>query len=159
MPLKNAAVSVASRARIARLAHDRVHVDQKKVAQLPLLRTTVVAPDPEDPTSTILEPYRLWSFVLKKATNSWIWIALCRKTRQVVAYAVGDRSKKTCQRLWEAIASEYRQGHCFTDFVKVYASVIAFRAAHGGWAKRREKLPMWSAGITRYDSVWLVLSV
>jgi InsA N-terminal domain len=32
------------------------------------------------------------SFVLKKANDSWIWIALCRKTRQVVAYAVGDRS-------------------------------------------------------------------
>jgi insertion element IS1 protein InsB len=62
--------------------------------------------------------------VLKKAHNCWIWIALCRKTRQVVAYAVGDRSNKTCQRLWEAIPQEYRLGHCFTDFLKVYASVI-----------------------------------
>ena len=111
-------------AHLWRLAHDRVHVDQKKVAQLPPLRTTLVAPDPEDPVSTILELDELWSFVLKKANNSWIWIALCRKTRQVVAYAVGDRSKKTCQRLWEAIPQEYRQGHCFTDFLKVYASVI-----------------------------------
>ena len=66
----------------------------------------------------------LWSFVLKKANDSWIWIALCRKTRQVVAYAVGDRSKKTCQRLWEAIPSAYRQGHCFTDFWAAYAAVI-----------------------------------
>jgi len=106
------------------LSHHGVQVDQKKVAQLPPLSTTLVAPDPEDAASTTLEPYRLWSFVLKKAHDSWIWIALCRKTRQVVAYAVGDRSKKTCQRLWEAIPSEYRQGHCFTDFLKVYASVI-----------------------------------
>jgi insertion element IS1 protein InsB len=99
-------------------------LDQKKVAQLPALRTTLVAPDPEDPTSTILELDELWSFVLKKAHDSWIWIALCRKTRQVVAYAVGDRSKKTCQRLWEAIPQAYRQDHCFTDFLRVYASVI-----------------------------------
>ena len=42
----------------------------------------------------------------------------------MVAYAVGDRSKKTCQRLWEAIAEEYRQGHCFTDFWAAYAAVI-----------------------------------
>jgi insertion element IS1 protein InsB len=49
---------------------------------------------------------------------------LCRKTRQVVAYAVGDRSKKTCLRLWEAIPSAYRQGHCFTDFWVTYATVI-----------------------------------
>jgi IS1 family transposase len=42
----------------------------------------------------------------------------------VAAYAVGDRSKKTCQQLWEAIPPEYRQGQCFTDFLRVYASVI-----------------------------------
>src|SRR5439155_9052814 len=49
-------------------------------------------PDPEDATSTTLEPYRVWSFVLKKVHRVWVWIALCRKTRQVVAYALGDRS-------------------------------------------------------------------
>lgn len=86
------------------------------------MRTTLLAP--EDPTSTTLELDELWSFVLKKANDSWIWIALCRQTRQVVAYALGDRSKKTCQRLWEAIPEEYRQGHCFSDFWAAYATVI-----------------------------------
>ncbi len=62
--------------------------------------------------------------MLTQAHDSWIWIALCRKSRQVVAYAVGDRNKRTCQRLWKAILVEYQQGHCFTDFLKVYASVI-----------------------------------
>jgi insertion element IS1 protein InsB len=56
------------------------------------LPTTLLALDPEDPTDTVLELDELWSFVLKKAHDSWIWIALCRKTRQVVAYAIGDRS-------------------------------------------------------------------
>ena len=83
-----------------------------------------MAPDPEDAASAILELDELWSFVLKKANDSWVWIALCRKTRQVVAYAVGDRSKKTCQRLWEAIPSTYRTGHCFTDFWAAYKAVI-----------------------------------
>jgi len=99
-------------------------LDQKKVAQLAPLWTTLLAPDPEDPTSTILELDELWSFVLKKALDSWIWIALCRQTRQVVAYAIGDRSKKTCQRVWEAIPEGYRQGHCFTDFWAAYAAAI-----------------------------------
>ena len=53
-----------------------------------------------------------------------MWIALCRKTRQVVAYAVGDRSKRTGQRLWEAIPQGYRQGHCETSFWAAYAAVI-----------------------------------
>ncbi len=110
-PIKNAAVSVASCAPLASRARP-CPCGSKKVAQLPPLRTTLVAPDPEDPTSTILELDELWSFVLKKANQSWIWIALCRKTRQVVAYALGDRSKQTCLRLWERIPAAYREGCC-----------------------------------------------
>ncbi len=63
-----------------------------------------------------LELDELWSFVLKKARKRWIWIALYRQTRQVVAYIVGDRSEKTCRRLREAIPEAFRRGHCYTDF-------------------------------------------
>jgi insertion element IS1 protein InsB len=71
-----------------------------------------------------LQSDELWSFVLKKTNDSWIWIALCRHTRQVVAYAVGDRRKKTCQRLWEAIPEGYRHGQCFMDFWAAYPAVL-----------------------------------
>ena len=102
MPLKNAAVCAVSRARIAGFAYHRVPVDQKKGAQLPPLCATLLAPDPEDPTSTTLELDELWSFVLKKAHDSWMWIALCRKTRQVVAYATSRsepaRRVNACER-------------------------------------------------------------
>jgi insertion element IS1 protein InsB len=63
------------------------------VSQLPALSETLAAV--EDP---VLELDELWSFVLKKARKRWIWIALCRQSRQVVAYVVGDRSAKTCRR-------------------------------------------------------------
>src|SRR5690242_16057334 len=72
----------------------------------------------------MLELDELWSFVLKKTNQVWIWIALCRKTRQVVAYATGDRSETTCRQLWEAIPLPYRAGHCFTDFWRTYQTVI-----------------------------------
>jgi len=61
---------------------------------MPPLSETLVEPDSNDPRATILELDELWSFVFKKTIKSWIWIALCRKTRQVVARAVGDRVKK-----------------------------------------------------------------
>ena len=85
---------------------------------------TLVAPDPNDELATILELDELWSFVLKRKNQVWIWIALCRKTRQVVARAVGDRSEKTCQELWDNIPEDYRKGHCFADFWKAYQAVI-----------------------------------
>ena len=59
-----------------------------------------------------------------KTNQAWIWIALCRKSRQVVAYAIGDRSQATCRRLWEAIPLAYHTGHCFTDFWGAYQAVI-----------------------------------
>ena len=37
---------------------------------------------------------------------------------------VGDRSAKTCRRLWEAIPDGYRQAHCYTDFWEAYTKVL-----------------------------------
>jgi insertion element IS1 protein InsB len=89
------------------------------VSQLPAIASGLAAV--ADP---VLELDELWSFVLKKAHQRWIWIALCRQTRQVVAYAIGDRSEQTCRRLWEAIPEAYRQAHCYTDFWEAYANVV-----------------------------------
>jgi len=49
---------------------------------------------------------------------------LCRKTRQIVAFVLGDRSEATCQKLWRAIPSGYRRGICYTDFWSAYQGVI-----------------------------------
>jgi len=67
---------------------------------------------------------RCGHWCLQKRTTPGCGIALCRQTRQVVASAVGDRSKKTCQQLWENIPDISRAGHCFTDFWAVYPAVI-----------------------------------
>jgi insertion element IS1 protein InsB len=57
------------------------------------------------------------SFVHKKANKPWIWIAMDAKTRQVMAFHIGDRSRKSAKRLWAKIPQAYRQ-HV------VYAGVI-----------------------------------
>lgn len=36
----------------------------------------------------------------------------------------GNRSEKTCRRLWEAIPQAYRTGQCYTDFWNAYQAVI-----------------------------------
>jgi IS1 family transposase len=94
-------------------------VAQKKVAGLPALSETLL--EVEQP---VLELDELWSFVLKKARKRWVWLALCRQTRQVVAFVVGDRSAQTCRRLWEAIPEAFRRAHCYTDFWEAYAKVL-----------------------------------
>ncbi|MBA2396336.1 MAG: hypothetical protein H0V70_26715 [Ktedonobacteraceae bacterium] len=66
----------------------------------------------------------MWSFVLKKAGIRWLWTAMCRRTRQIVAFAIGDRSKATCLRLWKAIPDEYKHCHTFSDFWTAYRHVF-----------------------------------
>jgi len=63
--------SARSYTHLWRLSHNDIKLDQKKVAQLPPLTTTLLTPDPEDPTSTTLELDELWSFVLKKVCDFW----------------------------------------------------------------------------------------
>ena len=42
--------------------------------------------------------------------------SVCRRTRQIVAYVIGDRSEATCRQLWERIPEAYRHCHTFRDF-------------------------------------------
>src|SRR5215210_3014346 len=97
-------------------------VGSKKETTLPELSETLI--DPTLPAAIALELDELWSFVLKRANKRWIWIALCRATRQVVAYVVGDRSRATCQKLWERIPAKYQAAHCYSDFWEAYSLVI-----------------------------------
>ena len=39
------------------------------------------------------------SFVKKKANKQWIWIAMDATSRQVIAFDVGDRSRRRAKRL------------------------------------------------------------
>ena len=50
----------------------------------------------EGKSDDVLELDEMWSFVFKKDNKRWIWTAIARKTRQIVAFVIGDRSEKTC---------------------------------------------------------------
>jgi insertion element IS1 protein InsB len=70
-----------------------------------------------------LELDELWSFVLNKSNKRWIWIALCRRTRQVVAYFGGDRSEESCRQLGQRIPAAYKSCISYSDFWAAYQKV------------------------------------
>ncbi|WP_133513375.1 IS1 family transposase, partial [Candidatus Thiosymbion oneisti] len=95
---------------------------KEKAEQLPPLETTLA---PVDPAQTpVLELDELWSFVFIKGNKVWVWIALSRETREVIAYACGDRSIDTCRILWDRIPSAYKKAMVFTDYWEAYQAVI-----------------------------------
>lgn len=84
-----------------------------------------LAPTLADAEATdVLELDEVWSFVQRRKNKRWLWVALCRRTRQVVAYALGDRSEKTCRKLWEAIPESYRACHTYSDLWEAYRIVF-----------------------------------
>ena len=44
----------------------------------------------------VLERDEMWTFVGSKACAVWLWLALCRRTRQIVAYHLADRGLDAC---------------------------------------------------------------
>ena len=54
----------------------------------------------------------------------WLWLALCRRTRQIVAYALGPRNDATARLLWARIPPAYRQGPLYTDHLESYHNAL-----------------------------------
>ena len=94
---------------------------KEAAAQLPNLADTLDAVQADD----ALELDELWSFVLKKSNKRWVWIALCRRTRQIVAYFIGDRSEKSCRQLWVRIPDAYKKCCSYSDFWSTYQKVFS----------------------------------
>jgi insertion element IS1 protein InsB len=72
-----------------------------------------------------VEADELASFVQKKANKQWVWIAMDAKTRQVIAFHVGDRSHKSAEHLGAKMPQAYRQHATFyTDQYVVYEKIM-----------------------------------
>jgi insertion element IS1 protein InsB len=96
------------------------------VKSLPKLKDTLLPAKPED----ILEYDEAWSFVLKKINKRWLWTVMCRRTRQIIAFVIGDRSEKTCRRLWRKVPIEYRSCVSYSDFWDAYQKVLPQETHH-----------------------------
>jgi insertion element IS1 protein InsB len=93
---------------------------QEVLDRLPSLPESLLPVQAED----VLEMDELVSFVSEKWFKRWLWTAQCRRTRQIVAYAIGDRSETTARKLWQAIPEAYRTGSVFTDQFNVYPLIL-----------------------------------
>ena len=71
------------------------------------------------------EADEMWSFVARKQNKQWVWIAIDAGSKQIIAFYVGDRSRKSARKLWDRIPLIYRQQASFdTDDWQAYKGVI-----------------------------------
>jgi len=94
----------------------------------------------------------LWPFVFRSKDKVWVWIAMNRETREIVASACGDHSENTCPG-YSGIAY-------YLLIKKPLFSVIigariepSFRASNSAlWVKKRGKRLILSVGIIPYGN-------
>ena len=96
--------------------------------------------------------------MLKKEEKRWLWTAMCRRTRQIVAFVIGDRSSDTCRLLWQALPETYKLCKTYSDFWEAYANVFPKEthqsvAKDSGETNHMERwnntLRQWNARYTR----------
>lgn len=73
----------------------------------------------------LLEADELWSFVQKKENKRWIWLILERRTRQIIAVHLGDRSQKSANAVWAKVPPAVKaQALVLTDRWEAYGLAI-----------------------------------
>ena len=72
-----------------------------------------------------LELDKRWTFVGRKKRKIWLWLAVERASRRIVAWTLGNRGEASARRLWHLLPKRYRQyGGYFPDEWKAYARVL-----------------------------------
>ena len=88
----------------------------------------------------------MWTFVGHKKRKVWLWLAVERASRRIVAWVTGRRDAATARRLWDALPGRYRR-HCryFTDLWEAYVGVLP--------AKRHQRCPKGHGGTNIVEAV------
>ena len=88
--------------------------------QLPVIADTLLLYEVGD----VLEIDELWSFVLGKEHKRWVWVALCRRTRQIVAFYIGKRDENAARQLEQRIPYPYTLSPMYTDQYAAYDGIL-----------------------------------
>jgi IS1 family transposase/DNA-directed RNA polymerase subunit RPC12/RpoP len=114
---------------------------RQAVWQLPVVVDTLMDYEVGD----VLEADEMWSFVLNKAQKRWLWLALCRRTRQIIAFYIGQRDAAAAQQLWQRVPYPYTLCPIYTDQYAPYADALP---TEQHWAKAK------SSGATAHIERW-----
>ena len=73
----------------------------------------------------MLELDEMWTFVGRKARKVWLWLAVERASRQIVAWTLGCRGEATCRQLWALLPPRFQTNTWyFTDEWSAYATTL-----------------------------------
>jgi len=114
---------------------------QSQFKKLPVIADTLLLYEVGD----VLEIDELWSCVGEKDHKRWVWLALCRRTRQIVAFYIGKRDDDAARQLEQRIPYPYTLCPMYTDQYAAYESILP---EHLHWPKEKK------SGATSHIERW-----
>ena len=83
----------------------------------------------------VMQLDEMWSFVGNKKNTQWLWIAMHSKTRQILAFHVGARTKASGEALMRKLPLELKKKPSFTQI----NSQLTMKSFHGNSISQSEK--------------------
>ena len=90
----------------------------------------------------------MWAYIGCKDNQQWLWLALCRRTKQIVSYFTGKRTNESCFELWKNIPENYKKCRTFSDFLDSYELIFGGDPKH----KSIDKKSGETAHIERFNN-------
>lgn len=95
--------------------------------QLPNDLNATIMADYEDVVIAILEADEMWDYVGNKKTQQWLWLIMHSKSRQIVAFHIGNRSKASGLALMAKLPEDLKKAIFPTDYFSTYREIIPFQ--------------------------------
>ncbi len=80
----------------------------------------------------------------RKSDAQWVWIALCRRTRQILSYAIGPRDWYRCRELYERLPRAYKRCATYSDFWSTYDEVFPHNRSVGKETGETAHVERWN---------------
>ncbi len=98
---------------------------QQKIQELPDNLNTTQVVDSQDLAVFNLQLDEMWSFVGKKKNKQWLWIALDVKSRQILSFHVGKRTKLDGKNLLSKIPESVKKKPNFIQTIFQYTQKLS----------------------------------
>jgi hypothetical protein len=80
--------------------HDYNAQQSKGLSRYHYYRITTIKVSDKPKGKLVRECDEMWSLVFSKTIKVYIWLAIDRKTREIIGCYLGDRSRQSAKKLW-----------------------------------------------------------
>lgn len=93
---------------------------QEVYETLPEDLNATIASKNEEVMVLVTQIDEMWSYVGNKQNQKWLWMIMDAKSRQILAFYVGDRSKTSGEILMKKLPSELKKKRFFTQIISQF---------------------------------------